>query len=266
MNTDSMSIIRPFFLSWNLRNVTLKPVEFASNEFCLAGTCLGEYPIDAWKRYFLEIPKNEYKKDLTGRAQSAFGLQMKNFDWDTNRIVNLPIYNNYLKSGMNQLKIIINHWFDIFIPEDIPCIAIGVRCHGNYSDIREIQCVNILLIWNDAVCKIITLDWMEGPLEDCITPEWYMYSTSLLNLKNAIEKMQEFSKNELWSNTSYSIYTIPSCIGFKLHGKMEKSKHIPWELEWNYYDYTDLTNDLNFLLIEIQNLFSDYLLESDING
>ena len=266
MNIDSMSIIRPFFLSWNLRNVTLEPIKFASNEFCLTGTCLGECPIDAWKRYFLEIPKNEYKKDITGRTQSAFGLRMKNTDWDQNRIVNLPIYNNYQKSGLEKLKLIINHWFDIFIPEDIPCIAVGLRSHGNYSDVRETQCVNILLIWNDAVCKIVTLDWMEGPLEDCITPEWYMNSTSLINLKSAIEKMHEFYKHDPWENTSYSIYTIPSCIGFKLHGKMEKSKHKPWELEWNYNDYTKLKNDLSFLLIEIQKLFSDFSLESDVNG
>ena len=266
MMAESLSVLRPFILSWNLRNIIDHSTKLFHEKSCILGTCLGEYPIDAWNTFFLELPRNGYKKDISGRHNNAFSLEMRDTEWNNNRIVPLPVYRNFEYSDIEIFKLVIKHWVDISLPDDIPCLALAIKRHGNYSDTREAQTVKVLLIWHDAVCRIITLDWFEGPLEDCITPEWYINSTPLLNLHEALEKIRNFFDNSLWDNTAFSIFTIPSCLGRSLHGTMMDSSYMPWEHEWRYNDYTELNADLTLILSEIQNIFSKYSMERELHG
>jgi hypothetical protein len=229
---ENLSVLQPFILSWNLRNILETPSILSPEEFCIIGTDLGEYPIDAWKPLFLETPRDGYKK-----------------------VVSLPIYSHTQNYDVKRLKILIKYWNDIGFPDDIPCLALAVKCRGFYSDYREAQYVTVLIVWSDAVARIISLDWAEGPLEDCITPEWYVESTSLLNLRRAIEKMQRLYKNISWENPSFSIYAIPSCLGNGLHGKIVDSSYPQWNHEWGYTDLTELKDDLTLLFSTIQEIF-----------
>lgn len=254
---ENSSFLHPFILSWNLRNVLPNPSILTPDKFSITGTCLGEYPINGWKPYFLEIPKDGHKQDLSGRFNSAMGTGKKDLEWDPKRTVILPEYSHAQNYDIEQLKTVIKHWDDIGIPEDIPCIAIAVKCDGFHSDFREAQLVTVLVVWNDAVARLISLDWFEGPLEDCITPEWYVKTTSLLNLKSAFFKIEKIYNNISWDNISYSIYTIPMCLGLVLNGKMTKSTYGLWGDEWKFTDFTELNSNLSLLLSEIQEIFSD---------
>jgi len=51
---DDFSILRPFIHSWNLRNILPDPSLLITNQPTIIGTCLGEYPIDGWGKYFIE--------------------------------------------------------------------------------------------------------------------------------------------------------------------------------------------------------------------
>lgn len=247
-------MLRPFILSWNLRNIFENASALFPKEFCLTGTRLGEYPIDAWKSYFLEVPKNGCKKDITGRSYQAFGISMKSPTWHRKRIIILPVYTYSQYSDIEKLKVAIRYWTDISIPDDIPCVAVAIKCQGCYSENRTAQSVTVLIVWNDNVCRIISLDWTEGPLEDCITPEWYIEASPLLNSEDAFEKIQTLYENISWDNTSFSIYTIPSCLGYSLHGKMANASYSLWNHEWRYNDYAELKSDLNLVLSEIRNI------------
>lgn len=255
MIPESISVLRPFILSWNLRNIVEKPSMFTPEEFCITGTCLGEYPIDAWKTYFLENPKNRRKKDIVGRSYHAFGIGMKNTKWDRRRIVYLPIYTHSQHSDIEKLKLAIKYWDDICISEDVPCLALAVKCRGYNSECREAQSVTVLIVWNDAVARIISLDWTEGPLENCITPEWFIESTPLLNLKDALEKMKMIYENISLDDTSFSIYTVPSCLDYSLSGEMVDTSYTVWKHEWRYANYHELKYNLNLLLSNTQEIF-----------
>ena len=266
MSLESTSVLRPFILSWNLKNIVDELSMFVHDEFCINGICLGEYPIDAWKHYYLEIPKNGHKKDISGRGNNVFGIGMKNTKWDYKRVLPLPKYSNCQQCDdtiLEKLKLVIRDWDQIYIPDDIPCIAIAVKCEGFYSDCREAQSVTVLLIWNDGVARIMSLDWFEGPLEDCITPEWYVETTSLLRLEEAFKKIQNCYSKITWDNTNFSILTIPLCLGRELRGKKVNTSYTPWSSEWKYKDHGVLKNDLNQVLSRIREIFLIETLECD---
>ena len=256
MIDEQFSVLHPFIISWNLRNIFSDPSTLTPDQLAIKGTCLGEYPINGWGTYFLETPKNGHKKDITGRFNSASGIGIEKTKWNRTRTINLPIYSHVQDHDLEKLKIIIKHWYDIGIPDDVPCLAIAIKCSGLDSDYREVQYVAVLTIWNDVVARIISLDWFEGPLEDCITPEWYMETTPLLNLKDAIKRMRNIYKNTHWNNPSFSIYTIPACLGSCLNGEVSNDSYNLWDKGWGYSDYPKLKSDINVLLSKISDIFS----------
>lgn len=245
-------IILSFILSWNLRNLPDIHSKVIPETFNITGVNFGRFPIDAWKTYFLETPKYGVKKDIVGRTIQAFGIKMKNTAWNRDRIVMIPVYTNNRYSNIKNLKSIIKHWDAAFISDDIPCFALAVKSIGYYSDDREAQSVTVLLIWNDATSRVITLDWAEGPVEDCITPEWYVEATSLLNLDNAFRKIQKtYEKNPSWDGISFSIYLIPPCLGCNLAGKKCDTSYDLWKCEWKYNDHGELREELDLIFSEI---------------
>jgi len=217
---------------------------------------LGEHPIDGWETCFLEVPKNGEKKDITGRMNTVSSQGTNSTVWDLKRIVNLPKYRNCKNVNMDYFKTIIKHWNYYQISDDIPVLAIALKCHGNYSDLREAQYISVLLIWNDSVCRIITLEWFEGPLEDCITPEWYLKSTHLLNLELAFKALQDSNKKSNLINPVYSIFLNPLCLGAGLNGQVNESSYKQWGDEWKYRDHSELLQDLDLLFSRIQEIFS----------
>lgn len=258
MNSESLSAIDPFILSWNLRNTIENPSSLNSGQLTVVGSGLGEFPIHAWKTYFLEIPENGHKMDIAGRTNSVFGIGMRNQTWDRKRVIVLPVYtrsSSSEQSELKRLKMLIKHWNDACIPDDIPCMTIAVKCKGHYSEGREAQAIAVLLVWSDAVARMITLDWIEGPLEDCMTPEWYIEATPLLKLSEALEMMGEAYRNLTWGEASFSIYAIPSCLGHGLRGERKPTTYRLWDSEWRYADYVGMRDDLTSLLFALKEMF-----------
>jgi hypothetical protein len=249
-------ILTPFILSWSLRNSNYDQGAVSSDAPAITGICSGIYPIDGWKPLYLEIPRESRKMDISGRSNNASGPESKETRFSLKRTVNLPVFSNTSDYDIDKMRILIKHWCDIGIPEDIPCISIAIKCRGFYSDYREAQYVTVLVIWNDGVSRILSLDWCEGPLEDCITPEWYVETTPLMHLREAINRMENIYANTQWDNPSFSLYTIPSCLCSTLRGDMAEAPYVPWSQEWNYSNHVDLHEDLNRLLFQIRGCFS----------
>ena len=116
MTSDSASVLHPFILSWNTRNDKSTP-GLSSDLTCITGTCLGEYPIDGWIRYYLEIPKEGKKQDIAGRSNIAGTEDEKNVKWNMKRTINLPVYANSENYSLDNLSSVIEHWDEIGIPE-----------------------------------------------------------------------------------------------------------------------------------------------------
>lgn len=264
MIENDFSILRPFILSWNLRNILPNSLILSTEQPTIIGTCLGEYPIDAWGNYFLETPRNEKKMDITGRSNNAVRGGMKPAKCDQRRTINLPIYSHIQDFNVDNLKILFRNWSEIGFSDDIPCLALAVKHRGFYSDNREAQYVTVLTVWNDGVARIISLDWFEGPLEDCITPEWYMETTPLLNLKEALAKMRKIRETTQLVNPIFSIYAIPMCLGNTLNGEVASDSYALWDYGWNYSDYPKFESDLKVLLSKIIDVFYENPQESDV--
>jgi hypothetical protein len=227
-----------------------------SDSFNLRGAEQGRFPITTWGEYYIEIPEHGVKKEIAGRTNGVFGIRFANQTWDWKRIVQLPLYyGSSLESELDGLKVLIKHWGEIQIPDDIPSIAIALKCRGFYSEGREIQNVTVMLIWRDSVARMISLDWIEGPMEDCTTPEWFIEASSLLNLRDGMDRMRNAHKNLNWENPVHSLYVIPSCLGRGLKGSLSTTNYESWRSEWNYREYEELRADLISLLSSIERLF-----------
>ena len=264
MNSEPLSVLHPFILSWNTRNSYPNAQVLPSEQTCITGTCSGEYPIDGWVKYYLEVPKEGNKKDISGRSNIASASGESSVEWNLRRTINLPIYSNSENYTLENLGHVIEHWDEIGIPDDIPCIAIAMKCSGFYSEYREAQYVTVLTVWSDATARIISLDWFEGPLEDCITPEWYIKCSALMNLNKAFEDINNLYGNTNWDSPSFSIYTIPKCLGLCLEGKKARAPYDQWKSEWNYTDYDGFCSDLALLITDIQKVLK--LTGDDVNA
>lgn len=215
---------------------------------------------------FLEVPKTGTKHDITGRSNFSSTPKLINQIWDLRRIVNLPIYIDSQDSEMDQFKKIIKYWKEMCISEDVPCIAISIKCYGTYDiySHREAQSVKVLLVWSDSVARVISFDMYEGPLEDCITPEWYLNTTPLMSLGMAKNLMRSAFKNNNWSSPNFSIYPIPSILGHRLHDNPIQTPYKNWKFEWNYLDLPSFSTEIEILLSEVDKLFREK--EGERNG
>ena len=252
LSTTNVSLI------WgSLRNI----IDFSSikvpGNLSLVGTILGEFPVDNYHPIFLETPKSFKKFDLSGRKNFSQAYVKGSLGWSSRRITKLPLYENDGEVNNECLKSIIQCWESALIPEEIPCIALGVNISGFNSDGREGQYVTVLLLWSNKKARILELDWFEGPLVDCITPEWYLQVSDIMSLNKAMRKMKQlFKRPPNWKNLLFSLYTVPSCLGSLLQGKRKDSPYIGWQYEWSYYDHQIWIMALISILGRINSLFN----------
>lgn len=253
---DDPSSVAVSLIWGNLRNlIDFESVEIPG-DIKIVGTTIGEFPIDAYEPFFLETSR-DVKRNIVGRGYHAFGIGMKDTDWNYRRTLALPIYHHDKDVNMEKFGMMVRYWKDALIPDEIPCIALAIKTQGYYCDDRESQSLLVLVIWYDGVGKILELDWAEGPLEDCVTPEWRLKSTDLLSLNNALTEVKRICKHSpTWENLLFSIYINPSCLGDNLQGKKMVTSQRAWRYEWRYRKHANLTKDLDLILGKVKNIFS----------
>jgi hypothetical protein len=257
MDARCESLLTQFILSWNVRDYIESRNITNSGDFCISGTGRGEYPIDAWKPFFIEIPANGHKKDIAGRSYHAFGIAMQATEWNPKRVAWLPIYSNCTRSSVSDFKIVVKNWADISIPDDVPCIALAVKCRGYYSDAQEAQHVAVLLVWNDGAARLVSLDWSQGSLEDCPTPEWYLEASKLMNVNACMGILDGMYRNIRLDDAVYSIFAIPPCICDGIGRAASPTAYRFWENEWRFLDYDSLEDNLSGVFSKIKNIYSD---------
>ena len=155
------------------------------------------------------------------------------------------------REGYSQL---LEEWQNSCIPDNLPCAALSLKIHGNYCDEREAQRIAVLLVYPNRLARLINLDFFEGAMDDCISPEWYLSVSKLMPIDIAFQKIANLSLNQPeWQRPCSSISIKPNFLGDVLdRGKKIEGK---WGFEWTYHTQTDLIPDFNNLLDELQSFF-----------
>lgn len=230
----------------------------------LVGSICGEFPVDSYFPVFLEIAKEHKREDLSGRfncSGSTAGQVLYTNYWHPVRSIPLPLFE--IDSDMSMQKLresygqLIEEWQDSCIPDNLPCAGVSLKFHGNYCDEREAQRIAVLLVYSNSVTRLMFLDFFEGALDDCISPEWYLSVSKLMPIDCAIEKFTEISSNQSELHRAYSSISIkPEFLGNLLtHGNKEETSERKWGLEWTYNSHSELVIDLTTLLDELRNIF-----------
>ncbi len=251
--------ISNFALIWgNLRNIVDFNNIVIPGTFSLIGSEKGEFPVDSYHPIYLEIPKIGEKSNLTGRYNWLSCSTDRDISWLNNRLIQLPTYNISSNVDLLELKEILHIWNNHSIPENIPCVAVAVKTKGTYtSDGRDGQLVTVLLIWPNGISRILQLDYFEGALDDCCTPEWYINSFGKLGLDKAISKFIELHRiMPDWSNIQYTILSNPSIIADNLKGLKSDYTKKGFQIEWYYDNFTIFQNDLEKIFSNIKDLFN----------
>ncbi|MCF2139490.1 MAG: hypothetical protein K9W44_05485 [Candidatus Lokiarchaeota archaeon] len=255
-------------LIWGtLRNIVDFNYLEKSVEIMLIGAENGEFPIHSYQKIYIELPKNQTRIDLSSRSNNHSPTlnsspEKNNYvknQWINQRLIRLPRF--YIKKNSSELinlyKSLIKNWNSTQIPSDIPCFALALKVIGDYSNEREAQFVRVLLIWENKIARIIDLEYFEGPLEDCISPEWYINSFNSSNLYQVSKIMTNVQAYlPKWTNQSYSLHIIPSFLtNFLKYGKKGFCFENGWKYEYNYLSINELNSDLSVILDLIKSFF-----------
>jgi hypothetical protein len=254
-----------FPLIWgHLRNLVDFDSVVIPRSVRLVGTVCGEFPVDAYSPIFLEIAKENKREDLSGRfncSGSTAGQALYTNFWHPVRSIPLPLFENESDLNVQELKQgycqLLKEWYDSSIPDNLPCAAIALKTHGNYCDEREAQRVDVLLVYPNFTARLMSLDFFEGGMDDCISPEWYLSASKLMSLENAFQKISEVSQcqSEL-QRVCTSIFVKPNFLGDILsRGKQIETSKRKWGFEWTYKTQTDCILDFNDLLDDLQSFF-----------
>jgi len=251
-----------YSLIWgSLRNlIDFKKIEVPGG-VRLVGSVPGEFPVDAYFPIFLEVSKDFEREDLSGRFNtvgSSIKHEFYDKSWHPTRAIQLPLYEYdpelSVQGFRESYSQILNGWNNSPIPDNLPCAAVAVKTRGNYCDEREAQWTIVLLLWPNNTARLMSLEVFEGPLEDCISPEWHLSVSKLMPITAAIQKMKNISENlPKWDRPISSILLKPVFWGNILtNGKKMKTTANQWEHEWVYNRSNYLVGDLSALLDELQ--------------
>ncbi|MHA1137117.1 MAG: hypothetical protein ACTSSE_11590 [Candidatus Thorarchaeota archaeon] len=254
-----------FPLIWgHLRNLVDFDSVVIPRSVRLVGTVCGEFPVDAYSPIFLEIAKENKREDLSGRfncsGSNAGQVLYTNF-WHPVRSIPLPIFETdpdlsmqEFREGYSQL---LEEWYDSCIPDNLPCTAIALKAHGNYCDEREAQRIDVLLVYPNSTARLMLLDFFEGGMDDCISPEWYLGASKLMSIETAFRKITEMASNQSeLQRVRTSLFVKPNFLGgILLRGKRSETSEREWGFNWSYDSHSELTNDLGSLLDELQSFF-----------
>jgi hypothetical protein len=230
------------------------------------GTVCGEFPVDSYSPIFLEISKEHKREDLSGRfncSGSTTGQAFYTNYWHPVRSIPLPLFENdsnlsfqELKEGYSQL---LEEWCESSIPDNLPCAAIALKTHGNYCDEREAQRIVVLLVYPNRIARLMFLDFFEGAMDDCISPEWYLSVSKLMSFDWAIKKVTELSLNQTDLQRPHSSISVkPEFLGKVLiHGKKEETSERKWGFEWTFNSQSELVIDLSILLDHFRSIFGN---------
>lgn len=248
----------------SLRNI----VDFDSiripSHIRLVGTQMGEFPVDSYHPLFLEVPREREKVDLSSRHDFRFGSKknsLSGIEWSPRRIVSLPIFDQNDDASAKDIELaftaMLAEWKRSMIPASIPSVAIAQKARGSYIAEREAQDILVLAIWNDCIARCFYLEWYEGPLEDCISPEWYLRASEFLPLSEAFDIARTYFERPIdWQNTAYSIFVKPTMLGnFLVRGTTIESPYPGWDTEWSYGNTQSFSDDIDRLLSECENLY-----------
>jgi len=230
------------------------------------GTICGEFPVDAYFPVFLEIAKEHKREDLSGRfncSGSNAGQVLYTNYWHPVRSIPLPLFEVDSGSSMQELREdyqqLLEEWQNSSIPDNLPCAAVSLKFHGNYCDEREAQRIVVLLVYPNRIARLMFLDFFEGAMDDCISPEWYLSVSKLLSLDCAIERISELYLNQSDLQRVHSAISVkPEFLGEVLiHGKKEETSERKWGFEWTFNSQSELVTDVSTLLNEVQSIFGN---------
>ncbi len=245
------------FIWANLRNsVPVDSLEIPG-DLKIVGAAPGEFPVSSYRPIFLEAPRDSEKYHTVGRRHYPFGKGAGKARWNRARILTLPIYESTPTANLTAFKAMVKSWGNSFILDDIPCAAIAVKIRGHHTEDREGQCVSVLALWSDGVGRLFDLEWAEGPLEDCITPEWRISSTGLLPLSKSLDRLSaSCDRARSWKGTSFSILAKPRCLCQGVSGSEHVDATGIWRHEWEYAERGDMAKDLASILENVKGVFS----------
>ncbi len=256
MSVEDLSLV------WSsLRNIVDFEDFHVPCQLALVGTRHGQFPIDSHQPIFLEFPSEGKRQDLSGRFGSVWLDSWQTVfeqKWSPSRTIFLPVYEYVTSVDFTRLRkmyrTLVKQWNKRPIPDNIPCAALAVSHIGDYTDERQAQRCTVLLMWANASANILHLDWFQGPLEDCISPEWYMRWLDVMSWSTAIDtfKTMVMEKTRL-INSITSVYVLPTWLGQLLSVRQDRSdSHPEWEYEWVYSDNTQYCKDVTLILRELR--------------
>lgn len=210
----------------------------------------GHFPIDSWYPILLEVPDGGSKKHMGGRFPNLAGTSGNQVEWDSSRVINLPIYDENVKDYAPE-ALIRDKALNEFA-ESVPIITVATRYDGYYCDQSRAQSVSVLPVWADGTSMLLELDWYEGPLEDCNNPEWHIQASPRVLLKDGVDRLRFVCRRRpRWEDCLFYVYVIPVFLGSSLLGNGGENSSKVWQKRWKCANHGEILSALGKIVTTI---------------
>ncbi|MGV9169542.1 MAG: hypothetical protein ACOC38_06315 [Promethearchaeia archaeon] len=255
-----------FSLIWgNMRNLIDFTTIRVPSRIRLIGSIPGQFPVDAYYPIFLEEPRDGKRSNLFGRHNHSNRVtwnQLGKPDWKNMRISPLPVYNYEEGIDLETLRHVfpwlVGEWDSSLVPAGIPCSAMAATMRGDYCEGREAQLALVTLLWANGTAKQLKLEWFQGPLDDCVSPEWHLHTSSIISVAQSTHSTRDYIRNApSWSRPSFSLFVNPTCIAEAIVSKAEGTRQQKgWDYGFYYTDEDDFRAETIRVSEELENMLS----------
>ena len=117
--------------------------------------------------------------------------------------------------------------------------------------------VSVFAVHTDGASVLLELDWCEGSLEDCVSPEWHLRASSFLTMKDGLDRFRRVCHNSpMWEDCSFYLYVIPPFLGSYLLSRGKRMTSKIWQEEWSYPKHAELmdaSSQVIATIVELEN-------------
>jgi hypothetical protein len=213
----------------------------------VAETVPGEFPMEEWCTFPLEVPSEGFKQHILGRFPGGFQTRLVEPDSES-EVIHLPVYTGEEISDARAFDAMMAGSGSAWADAKVPVITLAAKFTQKRSG-QSSQALYVLPIWKDSTSLLLELYWSEGnPEEDGLNPEWHIEASKRLPVDQGLAKLRESCSHLPDSaDSKYFLYMNPSSLGDHALGEGRECHSKIWPREWSFDRSDKMLNALDQL-------------------
>jgi hypothetical protein len=200
----------------------------------VADTVPGEFPMEEWCTFPLEVPSDGFRQHILGRFPGGCETRLVE-PHSESEVIHLPVYSGEEITDARAFDAFRGGSDAIGLSAKVPVITLAAKFTQKKNG-QSSQALYVLPIWKDSTSLLLELYWAEGnPEEDGLNPEWHIESSAKVPVDQALAKLRESCRHLPNSaDSKYFLYLNPPSLGEHVLGEGRECESKIWPREWPF--------------------------------